>query len=70
MARASTSVPDGDRDAGLSRKPRKKPRLTVRKKKARLQFVLAHKSVMAQGFFSIRTYVRRMSGEEFKEYCT
>ena len=69
------------REAGhIGRKPRKKPRLTSRHKKARLEFARTHKGWTAeqwsQAIFSDgsrfllhrsdgRVYVRRMPGEEF-----
>ena len=73
------------REAGLiGRKPRKKPRLTSRHKKSRLEFARTHKDWTAeqwsQAIFSDesrflfhrsdgRVYVRRMAGEEFMEDC-
>ena len=69
------------REAGhIGRKPGKKPRLTLRHKKARLEFARTHKNWTAeqwsQTIFSDesrvllhrsdgRVYVRRMAGEEF-----
>ena len=73
------------REAGhIGRKPRKKPRLTSRHKKSRLEFARTHKDWTAeqwsQAIFSDesrflfhrsdgRVYVRRMAGEEFMEDC-
>ena len=73
------------REAGLKDcKPRKKPRLTARHKKCRLQFAQAHKDWTPEQWSRVifsdesrfllhrsdgRVYVRRMAGEELKESC-
>ena len=73
------------REAGyIGRKPRKKPRLTSRHKKSRLEFARTHKDWTAeqwsQAIFSDesrfhlhrsdgKVYVRSMAGEEFMEDC-
>ena len=73
------------REAGLNgRKPRKKPSLTARHMKARLEFARAHKDWTAEQWSQVifscesrillhrsdgRVYVRRMAEEDFKEDC-
>ena len=73
------------REVGLiGRKPRRKPRLTVKHKKARIAYARAHRdwtpAQWARVIFSDesrfllyrsdgRVYVRRMPGEEFHETC-
>ena len=73
------------REAGLKGcKPRKKPRLTARHKKCRLQFAQEHKDWTPEQWSRVifsdesrfllhrsdgRVYVRRMAGEELKESC-
>ena len=73
------------REAGLfSRKPRRKPHLTLHHKRARLQFARVHRNWMQiqwsrvifndESRFMIhrcdgRVYVRRMASEEFSDRC-